>query len=62
MSPAQDQSPVLTETREFFFPNPGRVDRDGVTWWRTDGTNSWYRWDEHKKLITKARPSWPVNR
>ena len=34
------------ERRQFFSPNPGRLDTKGREWFRTDGTSSFYRWED----------------
>ena len=41
-------------------PDGGRVDVDGVEWFRTDGTPDWYRWDGDT-LITRYKPVWPAD-
>jgi len=51
----------MEETRQYFYPNPGRKDVDGVEWWKTDGYSGWYRWvtkNGKQKLITRRTPNW----
>jgi hypothetical protein len=47
----------MSETREFFAPNPGRLDVDGIEWFKTDGFTGWYRWviDPDGRHLIKKR-------
>ncbi len=49
------------EMRSLFWPNPGRFDTDGNEWFRTDGTDVWYRWEvkaDSTELVTRSKPKW----
>ena len=46
------------DSREHFAPNPGKIDIDGVEWFRTDDSYGWYRWSDGSVVI-KSQPLFP---
>lgn len=49
----------MEETRQYYYGHPdgGRLDVDGVEWFKTDGYEDWYRWN-NGELITEL-PNFP---
>ena len=53
----------MTDDRPYVWPNPPRLDVDGVEWWATDPYPLWYRYEGEWGNIDSPRvahkPVWP---